>query len=269
MASRCCIPRQQRLVFTFLRRPHGLREPPAARRGTAYGDAVASQPSGTLSRTAPERRVPALFVALGLFAGSLALLRLGQFIQFNDTSGFGADEWILPLGVLAGLAAIASVIVAAGDRTALRLLGAALLALDALLIWQAATNDGFRFIWTTYEGELILLQIALGMTGLLLVASRSTRQPDTSTATRAAAQAKVWVPVPIHLGASALVTLVAFGLGTAHFQSTQCGGPDFDGECDLAGLEGMVWAAAAIGLMTLAGIVIFIVAHVRKSRARR
>ncbi len=88
-----------------------------------------------------------LFTALGLFAGSLALLYVGQFILLDDTSGFGSDEAVMPWGFLAGLAATLSVIVATAERMARRLLGGAMLVLDAVLIWQATSNDGFRFIW--------------------------------------------------------------------------------------------------------------------------
>jgi hypothetical protein len=50
--------------------------------------------------------------AIGLFVLSLAFLFIGNFIQFDDTSGFGSNEWLVPFGFLAFLAATASLVVA-------------------------------------------------------------------------------------------------------------------------------------------------------------
>jgi hypothetical protein len=115
--------------------------------------------------------------SLGLLALAVAMLAVGHFIQFDDTTGFGADAWVMPLGLGAGLAAIVAVIVAQPDRLARRLLGGALLVINLLTVWKARTDDGFRFIYNREEGELLFLQVVLATVALLLLAgSRPTRR---------------------------------------------------------------------------------------------
>ena len=142
--------------------------------------------NGRSSLSSKKTRLRSPLTTLGLFALALALLYVGNFIQFDDTSGFGSDTWVLPVGVLGVLAAIASVIVAQSDLMARRLLGWAMLVLDILVIWQATTDDGFRFIWGGDEGELFYLQVGLGMTALLLLATTRGQALTDSTAGAAA-----------------------------------------------------------------------------------
>lgn len=71
--------------------------------------------------------------AFGLLAAALALLVLGRFIQFDDTSGFGIDEWMMPFGVPSGFAAAASVVLACSETRARRMLGGTLLLLAVLV----------------------------------------------------------------------------------------------------------------------------------------
>src|SRR3954464_9997940 len=52
-----------------------------------------------------------------------------------------------------------------------RWFGVALLLLDAVLVWQSVTNDTFRFVWHADEGELLLLEVAVCLVGLVLLAS--------------------------------------------------------------------------------------------------
>lgn len=48
---------------------------------------------------------------------------------------------------------------------------------------------------------------------------------------------------------------MAFSLGVENFERQECSGPDFDGECDVAVLEGLVWSVAAF-VVVLVGIII-------------
>jgi hypothetical protein len=198
--------------------------------------------------------------AVGLLTLSLALLYAGRFVQFDDTSGGGSDEWVMPLGLLAGLVAAMSVRVALADAAARRLLGAAMVVVDASLIWQAATNDGFRFIWASDEGELFIFQVLLALTGLILTAT-AVRRPVSGRMTDVAGGRVV-----AYLGAAVLISITAFFVGTAHFDRTNCSGPDFDGECDLAPLEGLMWAAAAIVLVIVTAVVLEVV-RLRRRRS--
>ena len=85
-------------------------------------------------------------VSLVLFAVGLGLLCVGGFVQFDDTSGFGSDRWIYPLGLLAVVPAVAAVVVAWPEPRARLSLGIVLGALTVLMIWQDIANEGFRLI---------------------------------------------------------------------------------------------------------------------------
>ena len=50
------------------------------------------------------------------------------------------------------------------------------------------------------------------------------------------------------------MTLLAFFVGTAHFEATSCSGANAGGECDIAPLEGFVWAIGALVLMFVATV---------------
>lgn len=45
------------------------------------------------------------------------------------------------------------------------------------------------------------------------------------------------------------VPVLAFFAGIAWFESAECSGRDFDGECDVAGLAGVIWAGCAMLLV--------------------
>lgn len=190
-------------------------------------------------------------IALGLFGLSLVLLLVGNFIQFDDTSGFGSNEWLIPFAFLAALAAAGSLVVALSDLSARRLLGAALLLLDVLLAWQVITNDGFRFIWSQGDGELFQLQVGLALAGLALMARSG------------------WARFVGYLTATAILAFVAFFMGLAHFEHTECSGPDFDGECDVALLAGLGWSVGAIILALITVAIIEVILHSRRRRRSR
>lgn len=204
--------------------------------------------------------------SLALLVGSLVALYAGRFIQFDDTSGFGSDRWIMPLGLLAGLLAMAAVGLGVRDRPARRALGVALAVLDVALVVQATVSDGFRFIWGGDEGELFYLQVALGIAALFLLAPTfvSSEEPTTETPDPAR-RLSAWARFASYATALVLTMFVALFAGTAHFEATQCSGPDFDGECDLSVLEGFLWT----GVSFVLGVVAIVVGEVVRARRRR
>ena len=58
---------------------------------------------------------------------------------------------------------------------------------------------------------------------------------------------------------------LAFLVGVARFEATHCSAPGFDGECDVAVLDGMAWAAVA---MLVALLVVAVLEGVRRNRRR-
>lgn len=214
----------------------------------------------------PAPRSKFVVPSLVLLMASLITLYVGSFIQFDDTSGFGSDRWVLPLGAVAGLLAVCAVGIGLSDRTARRAVGGALAVIDVVLVAEAILNDGFRFIWSGDEGELFYLQVALGLAALFLLTPTflSTKEA-TNEAPRTGRSLTGWARVAIYVSALTLVMFVAFFVGTAHFESSQCSGPDFGGECDLAVLEGLLWAGGAFVL----GTVTIAIAEVSRSHKRR
>lgn len=204
--------------------------------------------------------------ALGLFVTSLVLLYLGGFIQFDDTSGFGSTEWVMSVGLVAGLAALCSVAVAISRGTARRALGAMMAVLTFLIIVQVTTNDGFRFIWAGDEGELVYLQVLLALASLILLTPRFFKPRETTGRAASSRALSPWARAVVYLCALVLVVFVAFLQGVAHFESTECSGPDFGGECDLAGIEGLLWAAVAF-ILVVAVVATTEVVLTRKRRA--
>jgi hypothetical protein len=208
-------------------------------------------------------------ITLALFLASLVALRLGRFIQFDDQSGFGDADMVMPLGALAVLLALGALVTSLKSPMARRSLGGALAILDAAIVAIAATDDGFRFFWTTYEGELLQFEVVLGITALVLLVPSYVKPaaPSGSVATEVDSEPGLtaWARASIYLCAIAGVTFIAFVIGTAHFEATQCSGPDFGAECDLAGLEGLLWAAGAL----LLGVVAIVVAEVVRAARRR
>lgn len=202
------------------------------------------------------------FKTLVLLLLSLALLWVGNFIQFDDTSGFGSDDWLMPYAGLALLAAVASILLSLSDLRARRSLGVALLVLDGLIVIQAWTNPGFRFIWSGDEGETFMFEVALLLCGLALM-TRSVYRPAVHPAPVMSApeEAQVagdlemtgWARFVAYLAAGTVLTFFAFFVGVAQFEATECGDSS-GGECDLSILGGFIWAAGAVVLSVIATI---------------
>lgn len=206
--------------------------------------------------------------AVGLFAVGLVVLFAGGFVQFDDTSGFGYDQWILPLSVVSLAAAIASVVVAWTDSTARLLLGIAMTVLVAFLIWQCAVNDGFRFIWHGDEGELLQLQVVLGLTGLSLIATglQPSREPQVGATNRADAGAGRWlVRAVVYLVGCLVAMYVAFIVGATYYEARECANTD---EQCLAPLGGLVWSVIVVPVSLVAIVVIELVLRNRRKRRR-
>lgn len=190
--------------------------------------------------------------ALSLFAASLVLLGLGGFIQLDDTSGFGYERWVMPLGAVAVLVASVALGVALSRRTATLALGAASGILVAALVVLAVVDDGFRFIWGGDEGELFLLVVVLALgAAALLTPSRyvsgSADGPDGPAGPR---RRSGWARAVSYACVLGVAMFAAFAAGAAHFTATQCVGAG--GECDVAALEGLLWTAAVLVLGVLA-----------------
>lgn len=214
-------------------------------------------------------------ITLALLGSSLVALRLGGFILFDDRSGRGTDTSGVLL-VAAAVLAVGAFRTGLGDPIARRALGGALAVLDVALVAIGANDDGFRFFWTTYEGELLQFEIALGLVALVLImTSYGARSVTTDGAAGSGPMTptgqRFTAPVRASFYACGLVAgmFVAFAIGIAHFEATECSGPEFDGECDLAALGGVVWAAGAfvLGLIVIAAIEV--VGGIRRHTDRR
>jgi zinc transporter ZupT len=179
----------------------------------------------------------------------LVLLAAGRFVQFDDTSGFGSDQWIFPLGLLAPVPAIAAVVVAWRHPKARVWLGIALAVLAGFLVWQMTANSGFRFIWSRDEGELAQLTIALGLVAALLVAT--------------GVQKRWLIRAAVYLCGCAVLVLIAVVAGTAYYDATDCESQDSD--C-LSLLGGMVWGVVSLPIAAVAIVVIEVVLWRRRNR---
>ncbi len=156
--------------------------------------------------------------------------------------------------------AVASVVVAVKDRAARRVLGAILLVLAVVLIVVKAADSGFRFIWGNSEGELIELVIALAFVGFVLVIPRFVVREAVPGSSQPQARMSGGARALTYFCLAALVALLAFGAGTAQ---AECDAPASD--CDLAGLEGILWAFVALGGF----VIVVIVTEVRRLVVRR
>lgn len=189
-----------------------------------------------------ESRRPVWSLPLGLFAVSLILLALGHFIQLDDVSGFGSDRWVLPLGILALVAAVCGLSLAGNDRSSQVASGVFLLMLDVGLVVAARVDDGFRFVWLAGEVELVILEVLVGVVGLLLLWKPADRPGEL---TPARSRVILYVVGLVLLVGAALV------VGTVVFEVTQCGN---GGECDLSFLGG-IGAAVVVAPLWVVGAV--------------
>ncbi|TCC30598.1 hypothetical protein [Kribbella sindirgiensis] len=221
-------------------------------------------------------------VSLVLLALGLGFLFAGRFVQFDDTSGVGGGEWILPLGLLAIVAAVASIVVAWPEPKARLRTGIALVVLFAGVLWQLVGDDGFRFVWHRDEGGLVLFEFVLGLTGFGLIATgaqpaepdgpgpmaEELRAADAERQKYRVHQERRWmVRAWLYLCGTAVLTLLAFAIGISVYESTEC--DDGSNQCDLAVVGGMAWAVTAF----VAGVVAITIAEcvraIRRDRARR
>lgn len=207
-------------------------------------------------------------VSLVLLAVALGLLVAGGFVQFDDTSGFGSEQWILPLGGLAFVPAVASVVTAWPAPKARLWLGIALAVLTGLLVWLSITDDGFRFIWNRGEGELALLEFTTGLVAFVLIANGVQPAPAGGTAAVGPGAARSgpgrWlVRTAAYLCGTVFVVLAAIAAGADYYTRTEC--PE-EGDC-LALLGGFVWGAVALLGCGVAVLVIEIVLWRRRKTA--
>ncbi|MFD3402250.1 hypothetical protein ACFWUU_16320 [Kribbella sp. NPDC058693] len=206
-------------------------------------------------------------ISLLLLTVALGLLVAGGFVQFDDTSGFGAEQWILPLGGLAFVPALASVVTAWPDPKARLWLGIVLAALTGLLIWESISDDGFRFIWSRSEGELALLEFATGLVAFVLIANGVQPAAADATAmepgvTQQPGPGRWLVRTAAYLCGTIFVVLVVIKAGADYYARTEC--PE-EGDC-LAPIAGFVWGAVAVPVCGLAVLVIEIVLWRRRRR---
>ena len=191
--------------------------------------------------------------SLACLVAGVGLLFAGRFVQFDDFSGFGSERWIFPFGILALILAVAAVVIAWADPRTRLWLGIALAILLALLVWQHAVNDGFRFIWTSDEGELAQLEVVVALVAVVLM----------TTAGAALGGGRWLVRAAAYLCGSVALVFVAFLAGLTYYDATVCKGND--GDC-LAPLGGMVWGLVAIPVCLVAIVVIELVLWRRTKR---
>ncbi|HET6743337.1 MAG TPA: hypothetical protein VFH76_30560 [Kribbella sp.] len=167
-------------------------------------------------------------VAVALVAVALGLLFAGRFVTFED----GGLDWLFPLGLLAVLPAVASLIVAWPDPRARLWLGIVLAALMLLIGWQGAVNDEFRFVWGSWEGEFWFFEVFLFLLSSVLL----------TTAGVALGGRRWLLRIPAYL-IGMFVLAIAVAAITATYYGSTCTGDEEEG-C-LAALGGLVWGAAA------------------------
>lgn len=64
-----------------------------------------------------------------------------------------------------------------------------------------------------------------------------------------------WFRTTLWLAALVVLALVGFLTGTAHFEVTQCRGAASTGECDVAVVEGLLWAVGGVALVAAAWLI--------------
>ncbi len=200
--------------------------------------------------------------SFGLLAASLALLGIGGFVQFDDTSGFGSDQWNLPLGGVALVLAVAGIGVASVSATARLWLGGALGLLDLLVLWQSVTNEGFRFVWDHNEGELFQFLVALGLTALALIATGLQPAPQAKSESAKPGAGRWLVRIAAYLCGTVIIVFVATWAGIDYYTPTVCD------DC-LDGLKGVYWGAAALVACLVAVVVIEFVLRSQRKQQRK
>lgn len=176
--------------------------------------------------------------AVLLLLAAFVALALGGFVQLDDTSGFGSDDWVMPLGVLAAAFAGTALVVALRDRSQRRPLGTALGCVMAAVIVLHVKDDGFRFVWHSNEGELFLFEVFGCWVALALVATGGAAPPEPAPADnqRAHSLHGFLLRAVAYLGGTALAMFTAFSVGMSHYES----------EGDLAAVGAFGWAALAL-----------------------
>lgn len=77
---------------------------------------------------------------------------------------------------------------------------------------------------------------------------------------------QIWTRLVAYGAALVIVPVVAFIVGVQHFNAVNCSGANFDGECDVAGVEGMIWALGAFVLVCLVVVTWELLRVVRRRR---
>jgi hypothetical protein len=203
--------------------------------------------------------------ASGLLLGALAAMWMGRFITLDDRSGTGSEDDILPFAYLAGLLAIAGVIVALPEPRTRRRVGRFLLALTVVLFTSSHVFPGFRFGWGGDEGELFLFEVLLVLVGLTM--ARPPLRPPLPGETRR--RSSFWRRLPVYLAVTLALMVVAFVAGLTYYDNTECGTTDYGGECDLGGLWGLILSAATLLVSVTTVVVIELVLLARRVRHGR
>jgi hypothetical protein len=200
--------------------------------------------------------------ALGALALGIVLLGVGGFVRFHDNSGNGSDQWILPLGFLAAVVAVAGAGIALVTAQSRRWFGGALVLLDVVLVWQSASNDAFRFIWMADEGELFLLEVAIGLIGLVLLAMSI--QPSRPAAEAGGGH---WlVRAALYLSGVVVAVIVAFFIGVSWYEEKNCRQV---AACDDDDLSGLVWGVSGSLIALAVGVVLIVVTELVRRRQRK
>lgn len=178
------------------------------------------------------------------------MLCVGDFVQFNDV---GSEVWNLPLGYLAAVLAIVSVVVAVSQPQARLWLGVAMALLLAFLVWQSIANSVFRFVWGSGEYEFLLFLVGFGVLTFALIATGL--QPARKAGTRSGA-GRWMVRVVVYLAVIALAAWIIGMLAAGYYERTQCAGMEDD--C-LAVLGGLVWGLGTVAAGVVTAVVIEVV----------
>ncbi len=201
-------------------------------------------------------------LALGLFVVGFVLLCVGRFVQFSDVTGSGSGEWVLPLGYLAALAGVASVVAAWSEAKARLWLGCLMALLLVFLVWQVVANSAFRFVWAADEGELLMFQVALGVVALALIAT-GLQPPRKAEGAASTGRGRWLVRAVIYLAATLLTAYVMYLIGTDYYQRTDC--PDLETDC-LAPVGGFIWGLLSVPVCLVAVVVIELVLRNRRQQ---